>query len=282
MLKVMEFKLHLARPSSPGSSCQESCGPLARRPSTVSLPGKRFSQQVGSLQKTRLSYSLKRIRRRKKGDGASGSDSLSLSQLPESYTDLKKIHSEFEQFLNVVVEDLSEKMENLQKYKNSDTVSAHDKNFVNLQLYMLVKYKNRIENFKTVSSRRVETICLAHNKKSSSDSVTDLVNKYSKAVSKMKRRMKDMIDVSDKYAVVDIFDTINILNEASKDLDSIDSSTLDKSRRSVVSLGDRESFQDISTISTSSDVTGLSQERKSKTLRSLSDHLWVLRRSYLK
>ena len=177
MLKVMEFKLHLARPSSPSSSCQESCGPLARRPSTVSLPGKRFSQQVGSLQKTRLSYSLKRIRRRKKGDGASGSDSLSLSQLPESYTDLKKIHSEFEQFLNVVVEDLSEKMENLQKYKNSDTVSAHDKNFVNLQLYMLVKYKNRIENFKTVSSRRVETICLAHNKKSSSDSVTDLVNK---------------------------------------------------------------------------------------------------------
>ena len=143
----------------------------------MSLPSKRFSQQLGTLQKTRLSYSLKRIRRRKKGDGVIESDSVILSQLPDSYTDLKKIHAEFEQFLNVVVEDLSEKMEKLEKYKNCERVSAHDKNFANLQMYMLEKYKNRIDNFKTVSSRRVETICLAHNKKSSSDSVTDLVNK---------------------------------------------------------------------------------------------------------
>ena len=93
-----------------------------------------------------------------------------------------------------------------------------------------------------------------------------------------------MIDVTDKYAVVDIFDTLIILNEASKDLDSLDSSH-EKTRRSVVSLGSGEICQDkdISTVSTRSDMTGsLSQERKSQTLRSLSDHLWVLRRTYLK
>ena len=96
----------------------------------------------------------------------------------------------------------------------------------------------------------------------------------------MKRRMKDMIDVTDKYAVADIFDSINILNEASKDLDSLDSSH-SSARRSVVSLGGEESSQNISTISTTSDVTSLGQQRKSKTLRSLSDHLAVLRRTYL-
>ena len=52
----------------------------------------------------------------------------------------------------------------------------------------------------------------------------------------MKRRMKDMIDVTDKYAVVEIFDNINILNEASKDLDKLRHPEEDRARRSVVSL----------------------------------------------
>ena len=110
--------------------------------------------------------------------------------------------------------------------------------------------------------------------------LTFVTFQYGKSVSKMKRRMKDMIDVTDKYAVADIFDSINILNEASKDLDSLDSSH-SSARRSVVSLGGEESTQNISTISTRSDVTSLGQQRKSKTLRSLSDHLAVLRRTYL-
>ena len=96
----------------------------------------------------------------------------------------------------------------------------------------------------------------------------------------MKRRMKDMIDVTDKYAVADILDSITILNEASKDLDSLDSGD-STTRRSVVSLGGDESCQNISSVSTRSDVTSLGQERKSKTLRSQSDHLAVLRRTYL-
>lgn len=287
----MEFKLQLTRPQSP-SSCQgenqgPSPSPLARQPSTASLPNKKPSRhQVVSLQKARLSYSLKRIKRRKKvNNPETVSEGVSLSQLPDSYKDLKRIHLEFKQFLNVVVEDLSVKMENLQKYKTSDsvTVTGHEKNFANLQMFMLTKYSNRIENFQTVSDQRVENICRAHNKQSSTDSVTNLVSKYSKSVSKMKRRMKDMIDVTDKYAVADIFDSINILNEASKDLDSLDCSH-NTTRRSVVSLGGEERGQNISTISTistRSDVTSLGQQRRSKTLRSLSDHLAVLRRTYL-
>ena len=182
MLKVMEFKLHLSSPGSP--TCQDVFGPssLERQPSTASLPSKRFSQQVGSVQKARLSYSLKRIRRRKKVNKAAEAETVNLNHLPESYQDLKKLHSDFKQFLNMVVEDLAEKMDKLQKYKHCDTVTAHEKNFANLQLYMLTKYSNRIETFNTLASQRVENICLAHNKKSSSDSVTNLVNKVSLTV----------------------------------------------------------------------------------------------------
>lgn len=171
MLKVMEFKLDLGRPRS----CEES---LERQPSTVSLPNKRVFQHVGGLKKARLSYSMKRIRRRTKNvDNSTEIETVSLSQLPDSYKDLKKIHSDFTQFLNVVVEDLTEKTEKLVKYKNSDSVTAHEKNFANLQVFMLTKYSSRIENFKTVASQRVEHICLAHNKNCSTDSVTNLVNK---------------------------------------------------------------------------------------------------------
>ena len=174
----MEFKLQLTRPQSP-PSCQD--GPpstLVRQPSTASLPAKKLSQQQSvGLQKARLSYSLKRIKRRKKVNKTDGGETVSLSQLPDNYKDLKRIHCEFKQFLNVVVEDLCEKMENLQKYKTSDslTMRSHEKNFANLQMYMLTKYSNRIETFKTVSDQRVENICRAHNKQT--DSVTNLVNK---------------------------------------------------------------------------------------------------------
>ena len=178
----MEFKLQLTRPQSPPSCHEDSQGPsqLVRQPSTTSLPAKRLSQnQVVSLQKARLSYSLKRIKRRKKVNNPEEGETVSLSQLPDTYGDLKRVHTDFKLFLNVVVEDLSEKMENLQKYKTSDSVAitGHERNFTNLQMYMLSKYSNRIENFKTVSDQRVENICRAHNKQSSTDSVTNLVNK---------------------------------------------------------------------------------------------------------
>merc|ERR1719443_2881475 len=101
---------------------------------------------------------------------------------------------------------------------------------------MMDKYSSRIESFRTISCHSIESICIIHNQRPSLD-ISNLVNKYSNTVSRMKRRMKDMIDVTDKYAVVEIFDNINILNEASKDLDKLrDPEGEDRARRSVVSL----------------------------------------------
>ena len=41
--------------------------------------------------------------------------------------------------------------------------------------------------------------------------VEALVDKHMSIVGKMKRRMKQMLDVTEKYAVEDIFETINLL-----------------------------------------------------------------------
>ena len=133
------------------------------------------------------------------------------------------------------MEDLKVKLEKLRKFKASDTSNIHDKSYATLQIFMLQKYSNRIHNFKTVSVQSIERICQAHREPQSPQTVTVMVEKYSKVLGKMKRRMKHMIDVSGKHAVVEIFDTINILNEVSKDLDS--TANCDQ-RRSIISLGD--------------------------------------------
>ena len=110
----------------------------------------------------------------------------------------------------------------------------------------------------------------------------------------MKRRMKDMIDVTDKYAVVDIFDNINILNTASRDLDSLQdpaTAEADRARRSIVSLmsvpqGDEDS--DIAEVGPEVSEDEIVKapfsgpDTSARTLRSLSDHLCVLRKTYLR
>ena len=105
----------------------------------------------------------------------------------------------------------------------------------------------------------------------------------------MKRRMKDMIDVTDKYAVVEIFDNINILNEASKDLDKLrHPEGEDRARRSVVSLmsvpdveeGVRKA--DVLSSPETSSKSSSGHDTNVRTLRSLSDHLCVLRKTYLR
>ena len=39
-----------------------------------------------------------------------------VSRLPDDYDQLKRVHADFEQFLNVVVEDLKEKVEKLRQH----------------------------------------------------------------------------------------------------------------------------------------------------------------------
>ena len=62
------------------------------------------------------------------------------SPLNSEIQNLQKVHSEFEQFLDVVSDDLKEKVEKQKIMKETD------KNYyTGVQVFMLTKYKNRIE-----------------------------------------------------------------------------------------------------------------------------------------
>ena len=50
--------------------------------------------------------------------------------------------------------------------------------------------------------------------------VIDFVNKHIETIGKMKRRSKQILDVSDKYAVENILDNINLVTQLSESLQS--------------------------------------------------------------
>ena len=144
--------------------------------------------------------------------------------------------------------------------------------------------------------------------------VGGLVEKHMAIVGKMKRRMKQMLDVTEKYAVEDIFDTINLLHQMSNKIklrpiegeeervsrltrrsqsltvlgvDTVDSpSTRSKQQQGGVKLLQSSSSSSSSRRSlsplTERGSTGSGGEvgRKMKTFKSFSDHLAVLTKTY--
>jgi len=349
MLKVMDKTLQLNKFSKRAPSIEiddleknfERSTPapseLVRQNSSSSLPGQRIERKknLGFHRNRLFSHSFQRLRKRRKltvephtssnnnkNNNSGEINSNESSEHDEDLEKLKKIHDEFEEFLNVVVDDLSEKVSKLRLYRTqeiSNSASVKERNYTSLQIYMLDKYRVRIERFRRSSCDSVDNIFCLHNRDQPTD-VSNMVKKYNKAVSKMKRRMKDMIDVTDKYAVVEIIDNLNILNEASKDLVSMDTTNEpdEKSRKSIISvlsvpndvscssIGDpveiipcpnmtiecefdkepkKRSFSVQETNDLTSSVKNCynsSQYSRSVTFRSLSDHLCILRKSFLR
>ena len=198
MLKMMELKLHIRQlslsesvcssddsESSSSTSTSSSISPssssfLTRQSSTSSLPSKKTRQNENGVfrNRHRLSYSFQRIRKRPKTPGEESARNNNISLLPEQYSELKKVHADFEQFLNVVVDDLKEKVEKLKAFRVSEGIGVHEKNYTNLQIYMMDKYSSRIESFRTISCHSIESICIIHNQRPSLD-ISNLVNKVS-------------------------------------------------------------------------------------------------------
>ena len=143
-----------------------------------------------------------------------------------------------------------------------------------------------------------------------------MVEKHMAIVGKMKRRMKQMLDVTEKYAVEDIFDTINLLHQMSNKIklspiegeeervnrltrrsqsltvlgvDTVDSPS--KSTRSRQQAGVKL-VQSSSSSSSRRSLSPLTERgggggggevvggRKMNTFKSFSDHLAVLTKTY--
>ena len=131
------------------------------------------------------------------------------------------------------------------------------------------------------------------------------VEKHMAIVGKMKRRMKQMLDVTEKYAVEDIFDTINLLQQMSNKIklsplegEEERVSRLSRRSQSLTVLGvdtvDSPSKVGVKLVQASSSsssrrsLSPLTERggggevggRKMNTFKSLSDHLAVLTKTY--
>lgn len=232
----------------------------------------------------------------------------------KQFENLRKSHEDFEKFLDVVLSDLMVKMEGLKRIRECEKSKRNDKSYASVQLFMLTQYNHRINRFKIVADDSLDDICKKHGKE---NEVTSLVIKHIDVLGKMKRRMKHMVDVAEKYAVTDMFDTLNMLHEMEEELNpqlckvtevnSINNSSnmrrkMSRQSKSLFSINN--AFLDMpevesasprniriksigcSEMSSSSELSSAMSSKeggrgpKMNTFRSLTDHLTVLTKSY--
>ena len=128
---------------------------------------------------------------------------------------LQSSQTEFESFLDMVSSDLTDKT---LKQKQS---KGPDGGFAKVQMFMLTKYITRVERFREVSRTNMDNIVILADNKENVDSKVILghVNKHVETIGKMKRRSKQILDISDKYAVENILDNINLVTQLSQSLE---------------------------------------------------------------
>ena len=251
----------------------------------------KFSKHAKAASAGRLSPESRDIKKQKLDDINDGKDS-DFEETPEcnaafkQFDNLKKTHHEFEKFLAAVSGDLTVKSENLKALKNCLNTKLNDKSYAGVQLFMLSQYSHRINRFREVSRNSLDHIFKNIEKENNAQ---ELIAKHIDILGKMKRRMKHIIDVSEKYAVENIFDSINLLREMSEAMEPSppekkvkmgkckSMNSLHKIRHDTIeSIG-----SDCDLKETSSEASNvLTKSRKVNTLRSLSEHLAVLTKTY--
>ena len=198
------------------------------------------------------------------------------------FENLRKSQTDFDQFLVMVRIDLMTKSDGLKKIKTCELSSRGDKSYARVQLFMLSQYMMRITKLEDVSKKSIENICRKHH--SDDEDVEDLVAQHIDVLVKMKRRMKQMIDVSERYVVVDMFDTANDMKDLCDEMDSSIPHKESKLCRSMISL--RAELEEVrprtvseclsKTIDACSDATS----RKKTTFKALTDHLIVITKTF--
>jgi len=207
-----------------------------------------------------------------------------LEALFKQFKNLRKAQTDFEQFLLMVRADLTTKSDSLMKLKTCETSSRSDKSYASVQLFMLSQYKHRMTKFENVSRKSIENISM---KNHSDIKVDDLVSKHINILVKMKRRMKHMIDVSEKHAVVDMFDTVNSMKELCGEMDPSmhdKESRLCKSMLSLDTILEDSSFSTRFRTESESMSTTIDKDcstvKKKKTFKALADHLIVITKTF--
>ena len=194
---------------------------------------------------------------------------------------LKKYQTDFLQFLVMVRIDLMTKADCLKKIKTSQNLSRSDKSYALVHSFMLNQYMLRLTKLEDLCKKSINEICRAHH---SGDAVEALIAKHLEVLVKMKRRMKQMIDVSEKYVVVDMFDTANDMKDLCDEMETRMGVVNKESKlcKSTLSLEDEleEESPGRAVAECMSKTMEAYPERRKKTFRALAEHLIVITKAF--
>merc|ERR1712004_581106 len=226
---------------------------------------------------------------RKKQTSKQGSNTVA------SLEELEQLQDKFERFLGLVNEDIETKTEYWAGVKKRDgwgstTELGHQtkklETYASIQHFMLRRYSKRISKFQAASVKSLKRISEVS---ISEEETKVLIATHMRILVKMKRRLKHMMDVSDKYFLTDLMDTIHLLGKATSELAtpveqfSVSSASSCSSFLSL-DLSTSTSYLSLSspsTFSSSSSSSSSAQSRpKLRPFRSLVDQLVVLSKTY--
>ena len=198
---------------------------------------------------------------------------------------LEESQSEFDQFLVTVRIELMTKTDELKKLKMNMNASRTDRSCALVNLFMLSQYTTRMNKFEDICRKSLENICRKHR---DGEEVDGYVIKHLSVLVKMKRRMKQMLDVSEKCVVVEMIDTANELKdwlEDAKDIRTIDEKEprLSKSTLSLEAELDEERPRPRNSVSeclSSSIEACPATTRQRRTFKTISEHVIVITKSF--
>ena len=220
-----------------------------------------------------------------------------------SLEELEQLQNEFESFLRVVDQDIRVKSEYwsaLKKGHGEGWGSSREigllgkklETYASIQIFMLRRYSKRISKFQRASIESERRICEVYSLSEWERGRAEmLMERHMHILVKMKRRLKHMMDVSDKYFLADLLDTLHLLGLATSELapPTEEKSYTESSSSSCSSFDDLStstsylslSSPSISYISSSSSSTETPHHRlKLRPFRSLLDQLLVLGKTY--
>lgn len=208
----------------------------------------------------------------------------SITSLFKSYPELQKINADFREFGCVVKRDLDSKIVILMNLRDDKRSTRSDKSYARIQLFMLNQYIQRLARFDFLLQ---QSLLKMSKRYLFGDDLSDMIRVHGEIVTKMKRRMKMMIDVTEKYVDTEAMETVNQMKNFCQDLDSryLNSSKFSSSLHSLDGLPEVDKDFAEFTLSwrskSMSDFMSPDQKEKRRrdTFRSVTDHFSTISKS---
>ena len=203
----------------------------------------------------------------------------SLQLLFRSFPKLQRIESEFHPFLTTVRSDLIEKSTTLKSLRERKDSNKLDKNHANVQLFMIQQYSQRLEQFDFLCK---QSLLKLSQRFLCGEELEAKVEKHISILTKMKRRMKMILDVSEKYVTLEMAEAVDQMKEFCDELTRIQTkSALSSSLNNV--LEEKDVFALSWRSRSLSDSLSADSERqvpKRNTIKSITEHLQIMTKTF--